>query len=63
MTLKAKGKILKNEAKSTFYISIPAKVFRDSQFPFEPGEEVNVEILGERVITSKWLESEEGDSE
>jgi hypothetical protein len=44
MVLKANSRIMKNRNSSTFYLSIPADVAKDSQFPFHPNEEVQLEI-------------------
>lgn len=58
MTLTAEGKILENKKKSTFYVSIRARVFRDSEFPFKAGEKVDLEIQGNRLIVSKKPDEE-----
>jgi hypothetical protein len=44
MVLKAKSKIMKNRNSSTFYLTIPADMVKDSQFPFHTNEEVELEI-------------------
>ena len=48
MPLEDKGKIIPVGKAGTRYISIPAKVARDSAFPFDDGEEVNVKIIPEK---------------
>lgn len=44
MVLKAKSKFLKNRNSWTYYLAIPADVVKDSQFPFKPDEEVDIEV-------------------
>lgn len=35
---------MKNKNSSTFYLTIPSDMVKDSQFPFQPDEEVELEI-------------------
>ena len=35
------------------FIYVPTEVARDSQFPFKPGEKVNVTIDGRRLVVEK----------
>ena len=49
MALEGKGKIY-NHAKNLVIIYVPAKVCRDAQFPFKPGDEVNIQIDARRLI-------------
>ena len=35
---------------TTLYVTIPAQVVADSQFPFEPDDDVSVSIDGNRLI-------------
>ena len=44
MVLKAKGKILKNPGSNTQYVSIPASMVLDSQYPFKANEPIELEI-------------------
>lgn len=44
MVLKASSKIIKNPNATTQQITIPATMVVDSQYPFKPGEEVEVRI-------------------
>ena len=54
MVLKAETKILKNPDANTQYITIPASMTLDSQYPFKPNEKVELEIDGTRqVLTVK----------
>jgi hypothetical protein len=44
MVLKVKGKILKNPGANTQYITIPADMVLDSQYPFKPNGAIELEI-------------------
>jgi len=44
MVLKTESKILKNPDANTQYITIPASMTIDSQYPFKPGDRVTLEI-------------------
>jgi len=44
MVLKAETKILKNPDANTQYITIPASMTIDSQYPFKPNEAVELEV-------------------
>lgn len=50
MTLKGTSKIYKHPKADTLYITIPAKIAKDSQFPFKNGEIISVEIAFYGVI-------------
>jgi len=52
MALKGKGTIYQH-VKGKMYVYIPANVRDDSQFPFKPGEKVNVCIKGNALIVEK----------
>jgi hypothetical protein len=52
MVLKGKGTIYQH-VKGKMYVYIPASVRDDSQFPFEPGEKVQVSIHGNKLIVEK----------
>lgn len=38
----------------TGVLYIPADLIKDSSFPFEPQEEVQIKIAGEKLIVEKW---------
>ena len=38
----------------TGVLYIPADLIKDSSFPFEPQEEVQIKISGEKLIVEKW---------
>jgi len=44
LTLKVETKILENERAKTQYITIPARVVQDSQYPFKANDLVELEI-------------------
>jgi len=44
MVLKAKSKILKIPEANTQYVTIPSSMTVDSQYPFKPNDEVQLEI-------------------
>jgi len=44
MTLKLETRILKNPQAETQYITIPARITQDSQYPFKPNDLVELEI-------------------
>ena len=52
MVLKGKGTIYQH-VKGKMYVYIPASVRDDSQFPFKPGEKVNVGINGSKLVVEK----------
>ena len=52
MALQGKGTIYQH-VKGKMYVYIPAAVRDDSQFPFKPGEKVNVNIDGKRLLVEK----------
>jgi len=56
MVLKAESKILKNPDANTQYITIPANMTIDSQYPFKPGDKVQLEIdETKQVLTVRRL--------
>lgn len=38
----------------TGVLYIPADLIKDSSFPFKPHEEVQVKIIGKRLVIEKW---------
>lgn len=50
MVLKTKGKVLKNPGANTQYITIPADMVLDSQYPFKPNEAIELEIDSKKGI-------------
>ena len=52
MVLQGKGTIYQH-VKGKMYVYIPASVRDDSQFPFKPGEKVNVTIDSKRLVIEK----------
>lgn len=52
MTRSHRSRIFPNGPASTLYVTIPAQVASDSQFPFAPEDEVVVSIDGDRVVVS-----------
>ena len=52
MALQGKGTIYRH-VKGKMYVYIPASVRDDSQFPFKPGEKVNVTIYDKRLVIEK----------
>lgn len=52
MVLKGKGTIYRH-VKGKMYVYVPASVRDDSQFPFKPGEKVDVSIKGNKLIVEK----------
>lgn len=50
MGKKATGRIFSSGEANTLYTSIPSVVASDSAFPFEDGEEVEVEISDDKLI-------------
>ena len=52
MALQGKGSIYQH-VKGKMYVYIPSAVRDDSQFPFKPGEKVNVNIDGNKLIVEK----------
>ena len=44
MVLKAKSKIIQNKNAKTQYITIPATIASDSQYPFAAGQDIQIEI-------------------
>ncbi|MCD6447928.1 MAG: response regulator [Thermoplasmata archaeon] len=55
--LKGKGKF--NVYGSKAIISVPSVIWRDSQYPFKKGEEVEIEILGEELRIKKLIKKEQ----
>ena len=55
LVLTAKAKIVGNPKAHTQYITIPAVLAQDSAYPFKEGEEVQVEILTEKVEVEKGM--------
>jgi len=45
MVLQAKSKILQSQNSSTQYLTIPAALVKDSQYPFSANEEVEIRII------------------
>lgn len=58
MALKWKGKIRKWATQQI--ISIPAKIYYDSQFPFKENDIVDVIIDGKKLIVQKHVQKEGG---
>jgi hypothetical protein len=52
MALQGKGTIYQH-VKGKMYVYIPANIRDDSQFPFKPGEKVNVRIEKNKLIVEK----------
>jgi len=52
MALQDKGSIYQH-VKGKMFVYVPASVRDDSQFPFKPGEKVNVTIAGKRLVVEK----------
>ena len=52
MVLQGKGTIYRH-VKGKMYVYVPASVRDDSQFPFKPGEKVDVSIKGNKLIVEK----------
>ncbi len=52
MALTGKGSIYQH-VKGKMYVYIPASVRDDSQFPFKPGDKVNVSIDNDKLIIKK----------
>lgn len=44
MVLQAKAKLSQSKNSTTMYLAIPADMVKDSQFPFLPSEQVELEI-------------------
>ena len=49
MALQGKGSIYQH-VKGKMYVYIPAAVRDDSQFPFKPGDKVNVSIKDDKLL-------------
>jgi hypothetical protein len=49
MALEGKGKVY-SHAKGLVIIYVPAAIARDKDFPFRPGDEVNIQIDAQRLI-------------
>lgn len=47
MVLKAVTKIIQSGNSSTQYVTIPADVVKDSQYPFSANEEVEIQVMPE----------------
>ncbi len=54
------SRIFKSGDANTLYVTIPAAVASDSQFPFEAEEKVIVEIDGDRLLITRMSGVEEG---
>ena len=52
MALQGKGTIYQH-VKGKMYVYIPSAVRDDSQFPFKPGEKVNISIDKGKLIVEK----------
>jgi len=50
MVLKVKSRVAKNPHANTQYIAIPSSMVLDSQYPFKPNDEVEIEIEGKKGI-------------
>jgi len=50
MVLKAESKILKNPEANTQYLTIPASMTLDSQYPFKPNDAVELEVNEKKGI-------------
>jgi uncharacterized protein YuzE len=44
MVLKAKSRVAKNPQANTQYIMIPSSMVLDSQYPFKPNDDVELEV-------------------
>lgn len=55
VVLESKSKIRQNMESKTQYITVPASIVVDSQYPFKKGEDViiEVDIQNERMIIRK----------
>ena len=60
MVLTAKSKILKNPDANTQYITIPSSMTIDSQYPFKPNDEVDLEIDTTRKILTVRRSTKKG---
>jgi hypothetical protein len=45
MVLKARTRILQSRNSKTQYVTIPAAMVNDSQYPFKAGEAVEIEVV------------------
>lgn len=52
MAITHPSRIFASGTASTLYVTIPAEVVSDSQFPFEVDDEVTVEINGDQLVVS-----------
>lgn len=52
MVLRGKGRI-HEPVKGRVVIYVPADVHKDSAFPFKPREEVDIKIVGKKLIVEK----------
>lgn len=54
--LEGTSKLYKHPKARTLYLTIPATIAGDSQFPFKPGDKMKVvyEIAKHRIIISKY---------
>jgi virulence-associated protein VagC len=50
MVLKARTRILQSRNSKTQYVTIPSAMVNDSQYPFKGDEEVDLEIVGKKLI-------------
>jgi hypothetical protein len=50
MVLKAESKMLKSPNANTQYLTIPANMTIDSQYPFKPNDKVELEIDGTKQV-------------
>lgn len=52
MTTAHSSRIFASGDATTLYVTIPAGVVTDSQFPFEADDEVTVSIEGDRIVVT-----------
>jgi hypothetical protein len=53
MVKKGIGRVLCSGRANTRYISVPAAVVTDDDFPFDDQESVMVQIVGDRIVVEK----------
>lgn len=60
MTHRHQSRVFANGTATTLYVTIPAHVVSDSQFPFDTDDEVEVTIDDDRLIISPIPEEHSG---
>ena len=58
MVLKGRTRITRSKTSYTQYVTIPAAIVKDSQYPFKAGEEVYIEVDPRGVIIIRKKESD-----